>query len=191
MVRASTDKMTQSRHQTWSPVDGLSRRSLLRLGVGGLGLSLTGLLQARATRETHRILWAASAQGLRDRVLLRRSEPLGHLRPEAGCPGRSAWRIQADLDFRARLVRVRASAEDGSLHAQGGAHSQHASPEPVARFGIDRGADGPASADGRSRGVRSDQASVPVLWRVAELLATRIAARRAACRAALRLSQRH
>ena len=40
--------MTQSRHQTWSPVDGLSRRSLLRLGVGGLGLSLTGLLQARA-----------------------------------------------------------------------------------------------------------------------------------------------
>ncbi len=30
-------------------MDGLSRRSVLRLGVGGLGLSLTGLLQARAT----------------------------------------------------------------------------------------------------------------------------------------------
>src|SRR5882757_2109651 len=41
--------MTQSRHQTWSHVDGISRRSVLRLGVGGLGLSLTGLLQARAS----------------------------------------------------------------------------------------------------------------------------------------------
>jgi hypothetical protein len=41
--------MTQSRHQTSSPVDRLSRRSLLRLGVGGLGLNLTGLLQARAS----------------------------------------------------------------------------------------------------------------------------------------------
>ncbi len=41
--------MTQTRHETSSPVDTLSRRSLLRLGVGGLGLSLTGLLQARAS----------------------------------------------------------------------------------------------------------------------------------------------
>lgn len=41
--------MTQRRHRTSSPVDRLSRRSLLRLGVGGLGLSLTGLLQARAS----------------------------------------------------------------------------------------------------------------------------------------------
>lgn len=40
--------MMQSRHQPRSPVEGLSRRSLLKLGVGGLGLSLTGLLQARA-----------------------------------------------------------------------------------------------------------------------------------------------
>ncbi len=41
--------MTQPRHRTSSPVDRLSRRSWLRLGVGGLGLSLTGLLQARAS----------------------------------------------------------------------------------------------------------------------------------------------
>ena len=45
---ARKSKMTQPRHHTASPRDGLSRRSLLRLGVGGLGLSLTGLLQARA-----------------------------------------------------------------------------------------------------------------------------------------------
>jgi uncharacterized protein (DUF1501 family) len=41
--------MTQSRHPTGSPVDELSRRSFLRLGAGGLGLNLTGLLQARAS----------------------------------------------------------------------------------------------------------------------------------------------
>ena len=41
--------MTQSRHETLSPAGELSRRSVLRLGVGGLGLSLTGLLQARAS----------------------------------------------------------------------------------------------------------------------------------------------
>jgi hypothetical protein len=40
--------MKRSRHQTCDPGDPLSRRSLLRLGVGGLGLSWTGLLQARA-----------------------------------------------------------------------------------------------------------------------------------------------
>ena len=41
--------MTRSRHQPSSPVDELSRRSVLRLGVGGLGLTLTGLLQSRAS----------------------------------------------------------------------------------------------------------------------------------------------
>ena len=41
--------MTRSRHQPASFGDGLSRRSVLRLGVGGLGLTLTGLLQARAS----------------------------------------------------------------------------------------------------------------------------------------------
>ena len=40
--------MTQSRHHDSRFVDGMSRRSLLGLGAGGLGLTLTGLLQARA-----------------------------------------------------------------------------------------------------------------------------------------------
>jgi hypothetical protein len=40
--------MTQSRHPFWNPNDLLSRRSMLRMGFGGLGLSLTGLLEARA-----------------------------------------------------------------------------------------------------------------------------------------------
>ncbi len=41
--------MTRSRHPSWRNVEELSRRSWLRLGVGGLGLSLTGLLQARSS----------------------------------------------------------------------------------------------------------------------------------------------
>lgn len=40
--------MTPPQHSSSRYDDGLSRRSLLRLGVGGLGLSFTGLLQARA-----------------------------------------------------------------------------------------------------------------------------------------------
>lgn len=44
--------MTQSRQQIWSPADGLSRRSFLRLGAGGLGLNLTGLLRARASARS-------------------------------------------------------------------------------------------------------------------------------------------
>src|SRR4051794_13273305 len=40
--------MTKSRHPSGNPEDLLSRRSVLRMGVGGLGLSLTGLLHARA-----------------------------------------------------------------------------------------------------------------------------------------------
>ena len=97
--------MSQSRHHHSNPVDGLSRRSVLRMGVGGLGLSLTGLLQARAGASC-RNHGVATAQGLRDRVLLRRTEPLGHLRPEAGRSGRSAWRVQAHLDLGARPVRL-------------------------------------------------------------------------------------
>jgi hypothetical protein len=41
--------MTKSLRESWNPRDEISRRSLLKLGVGGLGLSLTGLLQARAS----------------------------------------------------------------------------------------------------------------------------------------------
>lgn len=41
--------MPQFPHNSSNPVDGMSRRSVLRMGVGGLGLSLTGLLQARAS----------------------------------------------------------------------------------------------------------------------------------------------
>ena len=40
--------MPRSPHSTWSPDGELSRRSVLKMGAGGLGLSLTGLLQARA-----------------------------------------------------------------------------------------------------------------------------------------------
>ncbi len=36
------------KYQTWNPTEGLSRRSFLGVGAGGLGLSLAGLLQARA-----------------------------------------------------------------------------------------------------------------------------------------------
>ncbi|HEY2838397.1 MAG TPA: DUF1501 domain-containing protein [Pirellulales bacterium] len=38
-------------NQTWNPARGVSRRSFLGLGAGGLGLSLTGLLQARANAK--------------------------------------------------------------------------------------------------------------------------------------------
>ncbi|MBI2826972.1 MAG: DUF1501 domain-containing protein [Planctomycetia bacterium] len=44
--------MTPSRPHILSPVDRLSRRTLLRMGVGGLGLSFTGLLQARAKAKS-------------------------------------------------------------------------------------------------------------------------------------------
>jgi hypothetical protein len=38
-------------YQTWDPGEGLTRRSFLGAGVGGLGLTLTGLLQARANAK--------------------------------------------------------------------------------------------------------------------------------------------
>src|SRR5262245_24908869 len=41
-------RMTRQPQQLWTPSEEISRRSLLKLGVGGLGLNLTGLLQARA-----------------------------------------------------------------------------------------------------------------------------------------------
>src|SRR4051812_6738603 len=41
--------MSQSPQPFQSSADELSRRSFLKLGAGGLGLSLTGLLQARAS----------------------------------------------------------------------------------------------------------------------------------------------
>ncbi len=40
--------VTQPRHSLWNPDDEFTRRSLLRRGIGGLGLSLTGLLHAQA-----------------------------------------------------------------------------------------------------------------------------------------------
>src|SRR5690242_3001857 len=40
--------MSKLPHPSGNSEDRLSRRSVLRMGVGGLGLSLTGLLHARA-----------------------------------------------------------------------------------------------------------------------------------------------
>jgi hypothetical protein len=49
VASTNTLRMTEARHQILGRIETLSRRSFLRLGAGGLGLSLTGLLQARAT----------------------------------------------------------------------------------------------------------------------------------------------
>ena len=52
--------MTQSRQQIWSPGDELSRRSVLKMGLGGLGLEPVGIAASAGPARPIDAVWASA-----------------------------------------------------------------------------------------------------------------------------------